>query len=156
MKKVHSGRNTDKTLDELYKRYENRSSSYDRSREYAEQKSREITTRSTAPKSYKISNGEGLDIKQFKSGVEGGRRYMTEGDFAKYYKATREYTPQTNVELDTMILLQKIDRARYKQDGVPSKKKSDVKKKLKAEAMRSSANVPPPQPTLKKKISKAK
>ena len=156
MKKVQSGRNTEKTLDELYKRYENRTSTYDRSREYAEQKSRELSTRSNAPKSYKLSSSDGVNIKKYKNGIAGNRKYMTEGDFANYYKATREYTPQANVELDTTILLQKIDRARYKKESVLPKKKNDIKRKLKAEALRSSANVLAPKQSVKKQISKAK
>lgn len=164
MKKVQSSAKQDKALDELRKRYEDRGRNYNDSPEYAEQKSREILTRSVAPKSYKISGGA-EDIGRYKSGAEGNKKYMTEGDFADYYKATREYTPEANVELDTTVLLQKIDRDRYKKNENKVKaKKNDVKAKLKAEADRTNpkgiaprASEPKPaQPKKKKSIGKEK
>jgi hypothetical protein len=136
MKKVQNAEKRENAIDELCKRYEERGRSYDRSPEYAEQKTREIETRTTAPRSYKLSSGNASELKKFKNGVAGNRRYMTDGDFAAYYKATREYTPDSNVELDTTVLLQRIDRARYK-DKKMKPKKNDVKAKLKAEADRS-------------------
>ena len=136
MKKVQNAEKRENAIDELCKRYEERGHSYDRSPEYAEQKTREIETRTTAPRSYKLSSGNASDLKKFKNGVAGNRKYMTDGDFAAYYKSTREYTPDSNVELDTVVLLQRIDRARYK-DKKMKPKKNDVKAKLKAEADRS-------------------
>lgn len=143
MKRVQNATSQEKALNELYKRYDKRGMTYDRSPEYTEQKSREISTRTTAPKSYKISASGVDNLKKFKNGVAGKRRYMTDGDFARYYKASREYTPEANVELDTTILLQKIDRARYKKEKAPMKTdKNDIKKKLKAEADRSNPKRP--------------
>lgn len=56
----------------------------------------------------------------------------------KTYKATREYTPDANVELDTTVILQEIDQARYgKKDNINKKEnKNDIKSKLQAEADR--------------------
>ena len=143
MKRVQNATSQEKALNELYKRYDKRGMTYDRSPEYTEQKSREISTRTTAPKSYKISASGVDNLKKFKNGVAGKRRYMTDGDFARYYKASREYTPEANVELDTTILLQKIDSARYKKEKAPMKTdKNDIKKKLKAEADRSNPKRP--------------
>ena len=143
MKRVQNATSQEKALNELYKRYDKRGMTYDRSPEYTEQKSREISTRTTAPKSYKISASGVDNLKKFKNGVAGKRKYMTDGDFARYYKASREYTPEANVELDTTILLQKIDRARYKKEKAPMKTdKNDIKKKLKAEADRSNPKRP--------------
>ena len=156
MKKVQSAKNIDKTLDELYKRYKQRTTTYDPSREYAEHKSRELLTRNNAPKAHKHSLTDETNIKKYRNGISKNGKYMTEGDFAKYYKETREYTPQSNVELDTTILLHRIDRARYKKEEMPVKKHNDVKRKLKAEAIKSSAKVPEQKPILKNKISKAK
>lgn len=149
MKRVQNATSQEKALDELYKRYDRRGVTYDRSPEYTEQKSREINARTIAPKSYKISAGGADNLKKFKNGVAGKRRYMTDGDFAKYYKASREYTPEANVELDTTILLQKIDRARYKKEKAPMKTdKNDIKKKLKAEADKTN-----PKTTVKKQVA---
>lgn len=134
MKKVQKNAKQDRALDELYKRYENRGRSYDRSPAYAEQKSREINTRTVAPKSYKISSGSVENLQKYKNGISGGRKYMTYGDFASYYESTRDYTPEANVELDTTVLLQKIDRDRYKKTKIMKAKRNDVKAKLKAEA----------------------
>ncbi len=138
MKKVQSSKNQDRVIDELCKRYENRGTNYDRSPAYAEQKTREIATRAIAPKSYKISNDGAKHLHEYKNGVSKKGNYMTDGDFADYYKANREYTPESNAELDTVILLQRIDRARYKKENMKMHtEKNDIKAKLKAEAERS-------------------
>ncbi len=107
---------------------------YDRNPSRAPVESRE---KGSNIRSYKISSRNATDLRKYKNGVSGKRRFMTEGDFATYYKATREYTPEANVELDTTILLQKIDRARYKKESIPVKtQKNDIKKKLREEADR--------------------
>lgn len=151
MKKVQDATKQDKALNELCKRYEDRGRNYNDSPEYAEQETREILTRSVAPKSYKISGGNVSNLHKYKNGVAGGRKYMTEGDFANYYKATREYTPEANVELDTTVLLQKIDRDRYKKNAINTKtEKNDVKAKLRAEANRSNPKGLKPKASEKK------
>ena len=134
MKKVQNANVQGKVLNELYKRYEDRGMIYDGSPEYAAQKSREIATRTAAPKSYKVSAGNVAHLKKYKNGVSGARRYMTDGDFADYYKAIREYSPQANVELESTILLHKVEKNNktYKMKA----EKNDIKKKLKAEADR--------------------
>lgn len=158
MKKVQSDKNAEKTLDELFRRYRQSTTTYDHSKEYAEHKSRELSARSEAPKSYKRSSADGMNFNKYRNGTSTKGKYMTEGDFANYYKETREYTPQSNVELDTVILLQKIDRARYKKDGSSNQKpKNDIiKRKLKLEANRASASVPGIKPIAKRPNSKAK
>lgn len=55
MKKVQNADNQEKALDELFKRYEKRGATYDRSPEYAEQRSREIEMRTNARRAYKAS-----------------------------------------------------------------------------------------------------
>lgn len=138
MRKVQSSEKQGRAIDELCKRYENRGTNYDRSPEYAEQKTREIATRAIAPKSYKISHSDAEHLHKYKNGVSTKGKYMTDGDFADYYKANREYTPESSVELDTAILLQRIDRARYKKENMKMHtEKNDIKAKLIAEAERS-------------------
>ncbi len=139
MKKVQNGAGKDSALDELCKRYETRGRNYSKSPEYAEQESRENLTRTVAPRSYKVSGGAGRDVSEFKSGVSGKRRYMTDADFAEYYRSSREYTPDANVELDTVVLLHRMDRNRYekkKYTAVPKVEKKDIKAELKREADR--------------------
>lgn len=138
MKKVQNAEKQDRALDELYKRYENRGMNYDSSPEYADQEGRAIHTRSIAPKSYRVSGRTAENLYKYKNGVSGARKYMTDGDFADYYKATREYTPDGNFEPDTAVILQKIDRERYRKNNIPEKnQKADVKEQLKREADRS-------------------
>ena len=135
MKEVQNAKVQKKARDELYRRYEHRGTTYDKSPEYAEQKSREISARAYAPKSYKISGGA-ADLKKYKNGVSLARRYMTDEDFADYYKSTREYSsPQANVEIDTPILLQRVDVNKHKKNNMKSEK-NDIRKKLKLEADR--------------------
>ena len=136
MKKVQRVTQNASALDELYKRYENHGATYDSSPEYAEQKSREINARTGALRSSAMRKGV-TNLEKYRNGVFGTRKYMTEGDFARYYKATREYTPEANVELGKPILLKKVDKIkRSTEQSLPTKKKLDVKKKLLKEADR--------------------
>lgn len=143
MKKVHNAGNSERALDELFERYERRGSNYNGSPEYNEQKTREINMRANARKSYKISGQSINELRKYKNGAGGIRKNITEGDFADYYKATREYTPESNVELDTLVLLQRMDQARYtKKDAMNTKNdRNDVKSKLKAEADRNNPKI---------------
>ena len=102
MKKVQNAQNHENALDELFKRYEERGATYDRSPAYTEQKTREIKMRANT----------------------------------KVYRATREYTPQAKTKLDTTVVLEGIDRARYgKKDNMnTNNNKNDVKSKLQAQA----------------------
>ena len=53
-------------------------------------------------------------------------------------KLKREYTPQANARLDTLVLLDRIDDARYKEDkDKMNTNKNDIKAKLEREAARS-------------------
>ena len=153
MKKVQNAAKKDSALDELYKRYDHRTTAFDRSPEAAQQKTREIETRTVAPKSYKVSAKNSENLKKYKNGLAGSRKYMTDGDFANYYKATREYTPDSNVELDTTVLLQRIDRARYKNIN-NKKEKNDVRSKLVAEANRVNPKNVNSQKEVKKAVKK--
>ena len=129
MRKVQSDVKKDRALDELYRRYANRPRTFDDSPEYEKLRRREILTKASASKSYKVSSVNADKLKQYKNGVASGRRYMTGGDFADYYKSLRNYTPESNVELDTTILLQKIDRERYKtKKSSKPIKRTDIKK----------------------------
>lgn len=136
MKKVQNGAKQDTALNELYKRYENRGEHYNASPEYAEQESRALLTRSVAPKSYRVLGG--ANLKKYKSGVSGTRRYMTEGDFTTYYRANRDYTPDSSVPLDEAVVLDGIDRERYKKKNNLNNKmnRKDIKAQLMAEADR--------------------
>ena len=119
----------DSTLDELYKRYQNRGMNYNASPECAEQEGREILTRTVA---------QTRNLGQYKSGVESNRSNITDEDFVNLYRATREYAREKNTKLDTAVLLQNIDSDRYKHKPVAMEnQKKDVKSKLKAEADRS-------------------
>ena len=134
MKKVQNVANNDSTLKELCERYENRGRTYSRSPESTEQKSREISTRTRAPKSYKISGGENLH--NYKSGVSGSKKYMTENDFERYYKSRRDFVPNSNIEVDISMELSKVDRDRYNQNRhyKNAQEKLDVKGQLEREA----------------------
>ena len=102
MKKVQNAQSHENALDELFKRYEERGATYDRSPEYTEQKTREIKMRANT----------------------------------KVYRATREYMPKSQTKLDTTVVLEDIDRARYgKKDNMnKNNDKNDVKSKLQAQA----------------------
>lgn len=53
-------------------------------------------------------------------------------------KVKREYTPEANARLDTTVLLDQIDEARYKEDkNKMNNSKNDIKAKLEREAARS-------------------
>jgi len=128
MSKVQNAERQKKALDELYRRYEDRGMTYE---------SDSVKKRSLegASRTYRISEKGKESLKKHKNGVAGSRKHISDKDFANYYRASREYTPQSNVELDTTILLQKIDRARYKKEKAPMKdNKKDIKRMLKAEA----------------------
>ena len=145
MNEVQNGANKESALDELCKRYASRGRRYSKSREYAEQESRENLTRTVAPRSYKVSGGAGRDVSEFKSGVSGKRRYMTDADFAQYYKSSREYTPDANVELDTVVLLHRMDRNRYEKKKYtvqPKVEKKDVGAELRREADKANPKTP--------------
>ena len=118
MKKVQNAKGQERALDELYRRYEDRGMTYERG---------------------------AAEPKKHENGVSSARRYMTDGDFADQYRANREYAPEANVELESTILLQKIDRTNSKKKPYMKSKKNDIKKKLKAEADRNNPKGLAPQ-----------
>ena len=70
---------------------------------------------------------------------ESGRKRITDSEFVDYYNSYRDYTPGPNVQFDTTVVLQKIDRERYKKSrkDAPSAQRSaieDIKDQLKKEA----------------------
>ena len=83
MNEVQNGMKKDAAVDELCKRYENRGINY-------------------VP-----------DPKKTDEEYSGGeKRYMTDSEFVNYYNSYRDYTPGPNVQFDTTVVLQKIDRER--------------------------------------------
>ena len=90
MSKVQNGAKNDRALDELCKRYEGRG-----------------VNRGTDPKkadSRTASVPEGMPTQ---------RKYVSGGDFVNYYNNCRDYTPEPNVQFDTTVVLQKIEREGY-------------------------------------------
>ena len=146
MNEVQNGVKNDAALEELCKRYKNRGINYNASPEYAKQESREVLTRTIAPNSYRVSGGAEENIDRYKSGEHNGQKYMTGGDFVDYYNNYRDYTPGPNVQFDTTVVLQKIDRERYEKSrksvtSNPQSARKDIKEQLKKEASASSRNV---------------
>ena len=125
MKKVQNADNHEKALDELFKRYDRRGATYDKSPEFTEQKSREIEMRTNARRAN---------------------------------KASREYLHDTNVELDTNVVLQEIDQVRYGKKGNMKKAntQNDIKAKLRAEADRTNPKTSNKNEGSTKKSSKPK
>ena len=123
MKKVQNALNHEKALDELFKRYEERGATYNKSPEYGEQQTREIEMRANA---------------------------------RKLYKTSREYMSNTSAELDTAVILQGIDRARYdkKENMNTNNNKNDVKSKLQAQADKTNPKSPKKQASNKEKTLK--
>lgn len=95
------------SAEELYNRYRRRNDIYHESTEFTDQESREILTRTIAPDSYRISGAAPESVEKYRNGNDGGRRYMTSGDFAAYYNRKREYTPEPNADLGSAISVQR-------------------------------------------------
>lgn len=135
MKQNHNGAEENKALDELYERYENRGRNYGASKFATEQAAREIKAHSASKKAYRAKMDVAARLSDYRSGIEGAKTYMTEGDFADYYKDSRDYVPEKRSKLDTAVLLDGIDRERYERKAKPeAKQKGNVKEKLRAEA----------------------
>ncbi len=105
----------DKALDKLCARYENRTRNYSGAKESTEQELREIDSRSIALSSYRFS----LADERIRAAN------MTDGDFVDYCTASRDHEPVRKAETDTRLVLQRIDRERYKK---VSPKQTEVKK----------------------------
>lgn len=135
MKKVHNAEGKDRAFNELYNRYNNREATYDKSPEYAEQRSREIDA---------SLNSTRTDADALKNRGR-GKGYMTDKDFASYYKATREYTPKSNVELDKTILLNKVEDGSKSKGGAlkltPESRRDFIRKRLTAEAAKNNPSL---------------
>lgn len=94
---------------ELYNRYRKRNDIYHASAEFTDQESREILTRTIAPDSYRISGAMSESVEKYRNGNDGGRKYMTSGDFAAYYNEKRDYTPEPNADLGSAIAIQRAN-----------------------------------------------
>ena len=136
MKQVQNASFDNRAIEELCKRYRDRGMNYSGARESAEQEGNEIYSRTVAPHSYKTSSEAAYEKYKYQNGIKNGRRYMTEGDFVEFYRATREYAPAYDDRIDTAVILENIDRKRYKKN-VPDKViKKDIKAQLRVEAQK--------------------
>ena len=124
MAKVHNAKESKKALNELFKRYEGRGMTYDRSREnVGKGKSEDYKKNST--KTQALSNGS-LNSPERKNGAP-KKEFITDKEFADRFRASREYVPKANVDLETTILLQKVNKAKNEKGAIPIKsKKSDI------------------------------
>lgn len=126
-----------KALDKLCARYENRTRNYSGAKESTEQELREIDSRSIAPSSYRLS----LADDKIRTAN------MTDGDFVDYCTASRDHEPVRNAETDTRLVLQRIDRERYKK---VSPKQTEVKKADIGAALRKRSGRAIPKPDIPK------
>lgn len=152
MKQVQNASFDNRAIEELCRRYRDRGMNYSCARESAEQEENEICSRTVAPRSYKTSSEAAYEKYKYKNGVENGRRYMTEGDFVNFYRATREYAPTYDDRLDTAVILDNIDRKRYKKPVPDKVVKKDVKAQLKIEAQKAN---PKPKRTAEQDLVQA-
>lgn len=145
MAKVHNAKEEERALNELFKRYEGRGMTYDRSREGVG-KSNDDRKRSLAGAS-SASNG-GLNSQRRKNGAS-KKEHITDKEFAARFKASREYVPKANVDLERTILLQKVAKPKSEKGAIPIKsKKSDIRKKLMAQANRNNPKTPSQKKTM--------
>lgn len=124
MSKVQNGAKNDRALDELCKRYEGRSAS------------RSANSKNPSDQTAKLPKV--MPDKQ---------KYVSSGDFVDYYNNCRDYTPEPNVQFDTTVVLQKMEREGYEKNKKAeaqvrkSSYRDDVKEKLLSEARESSREV---------------
>lgn len=145
MAKVHNAKEQKRALNELLKRYEDRGMTYDRSRENVE-RGNDAHKKSLANASV-ASNG-GLNSRKRKDGAS-KKEHITDKEFAARFKASREYVPKANVDLERTILLQKVAKPKSEKGAMPIKsKKSDIRKKLMAEANRNNPKTPSQKKTM--------
>lgn len=136
MKKAQNVPFDNRAIDELCARYRNRGMNYSGAPESAEQEDKELSSRTVAPSFYKTSFKAAYEKQKYKNGIENGRRYMTDGDFVNFYRATREYAPAYENRLDTAIVLDNIDQKRYKKISPDKTVKKNVGAQLRLEADR--------------------
>ena len=142
MKKHHDSAN-EQALDELTKRNVKRGMNYHNGPEYAEHESREISRRTLAQK-VGAKQRDASSTDEYKSGLINGRRYMTDDDFADYYRSSREEAPIKNAHADTSVVLQKVDRERHEIKERRIRATSE-KKDVRAELKRAADRVNPKQ-----------
>lgn len=93
-------------LDKLCARYEDRGRSYySGAKESGEQEMCEIRSRTLSPSSYRLSLNDSTRTV---------RKNMTDGDFVDYCTSSRDRMPTHDTETDTRLVLDRIDRERYK------------------------------------------
>lgn len=122
MNKVQNSAKNDKALDELCKRYEGRSAN-------------------RGANSKKSGNTE-----QGTKAPLASQKPISGGEFVDYYNNYRDYTPEPNVQFDTTVVLQKIEREKYEKSKrsetqAPASSKEGVKEKLISEAKESSKDI---------------
>lgn len=92
-------------LEQLCARYEDRGRRYSGAKESSEQEMCEIRSRTLSPSSYRLSLNDSTRTV---------RKNMTDGDFVDYCTSSRERIPTPDAETDTRLVLERIDRERYK------------------------------------------
>lgn len=129
-------------LDKLCARYEDRGRSYNGTKESGEQEMCEIRSRTISPSSYRLSLNDSTRT---------ARKNMTDGDFVDYCTSSRERMPTPDAETDTRLVLERIDRERYKKVSPKQTetKKTDVGATLRKRAggdLRVKPDAPRPDP----------
>jgi hypothetical protein len=160
MAKVQNAKEPKKALNELYKRYEGRGMTFDRSREHLKKVKSGLDENHS-----KIASASktGANPQKSKNGIP-TKGFITDKEFADRFRASREYVPKANVDLETTILLQKVNKSKLDKAAIPVKsKKNDIRKKLMAEANRNNPKTPSQKKTMEgidnarqKKISRSK
>ena len=124
MSKVQNGAKNDRALDELCKWYEGRG-----------------VNRGADPKK------TGSHAASIPEGTPAQQKYVSSGDFVDYYNNCRDYTPEPNVQFDTTVVLQKMEREGYEKNKKneaqvhKSTYRDDMKERLLSEARESSREV---------------
>ena len=118
MDKVQNGAKNDKALDELCKRYESRGLN-------------SAKEGKTIPPEQKLSNTQ---------------RILSGGEFVDYYNNYRDYTPEPNVQFDSTVVLQKIEREDFgnvarKGAGNRDQARAEIKSQLARDARAARSSV---------------
>lgn len=140
MAKVQNAKEPKKALNELYKRYEGRGMTFDRGRQHLAKDKGDVDKGRYSE--IKNASKTGANTQKSKNGTP-TKGFITDKEFADRFKASREYVPKANVDLETTILLQKIDKSKLDKGAIPVKsKRNDIRKKLMAEANRNNPKTP--------------
>ena len=147
MAKVHNAKEQKRALNELFKRYEGRGMTYDRGRENVG-KSASLEKEKNSSSKAQTDLSAASNSQKRKNGAP-KKEYITDKEFAERFKASREYVPKANVDLEGRILLQKVGNSKNEKGLIPIKsKKSDIRKKLMAQANRNNPKTPSQKKTM--------